>query len=241
MHLLTTTQYDLFKKNKVNREYNEDNIRKIMTSISTKNKMKLKPVIVDKYMNVMDGQHRIEAARRLGIEVSYIIDEEACDEDIILMNANQKSWQLTDYLNFFCQKKNPEYMQLDAFLKDHQLSIMQLRALMGENDSFSANFKNGKFIFPKNERFEYLQERLANLRYVQGYIKNKMPNTKICFEGSIFIHALLEFFNNKRVDVLTFIEKLEYKLDLLRPSTNRIGYIAMFKNIYNWKNNHPLE
>lgn len=241
MTLLRTKDYDMFKKNVVNRNYNEDNVKKIMNSISVRNKLNLKPIIVDKNMYVMDGQHRIEAARRLGIEVVYIIDEEATDEDIILLNANQKSWQLTDYLNYFCHKKNQDYIQLDDFLKEHDLSIMQMRALMSENDSFSINFKRGKFVFPKKDKLAKLHDRLSNLRFVQDYINDKLPNTKICHQGSLFIHALLEFFNNKKVDVKTFIEKLEYKLDLLRPCTNRVAYIIIFKNIYNWKNNRPVE
>lgn len=241
MPVLKTKDYEIFKRNAANRPYNEDNIKKLMNSIAVRNKMHLNPVIVDKEMRIMNGQHRVEAAKRIGAEVYYIIDEEAKVEDMILMNANQKNWQLSDYLNYYCQRNHSDYVQLDQFIKEHQVSIMQIRALMGESSNFSDNFKKGKYIFPKKDKFEKFESRLKNLRYVQNYIATKIPNTKIAYDGSHFMHALLEFFNIKKVDVGVFFEKLEYKLDLLRPCTNRIAYMMIFKSIYNFKNANPIE
>jgi len=242
MELLKTKDYDVFKKNPSNRTYNEGNIRKIMTSLGLKNKMDLRPVIVDKNMFVMDGQHRIEAARRLGMEVSYVVDEDAKDEDIILLNSNQKSWKLTDYLNYYCQQQNPEYVALAEFMTEHELSITQMRALMSEGDAFNTmRFKTGKFIFPKEDKFHKVNQRLQNLRQVQNFIKNKNPGTKMCYDGSVFINSFLEFISHKEVDFDIFLQKLEYKLEWLRPCTNMIGYKSIFKNIYNWKNKSPVE
>lgn len=241
MSVLRTKDYEMFKKSSANRDINEFNVKQLMKSISVKNLLDERPILVDKEMRVMDGQNRLEAARRLNIEIAYSVCENIMDEDIILLNANQKNWQLTDYLNYYVKKSNTQYVTLNDFLEKNKLSIMQMRALMNEGEKFSDKFKKGEFTFPKNGQFSKVAMRLENLRFVQEYIALKMPETKICYDGSHFIHGLLEFFNNKKVDIGVFTHKLEYKLDLLRPSTNRVGYINMFKAIYNFKNENPIE
>lgn len=241
MSILKTKEYNQFRVKPENRPLNEFNVKRLINSISSKNMLDDKPIIVDKELHVIDGQHRLEAARRLQIEIYYKINESSTSEDIILLNANQKSWQLTDYLNYYCQREYPDYVLLDDFCKKNKLSLMHVRALMNENESFSDKFKCGKFQFPSNESYFQFEKKLADLRYIQDYIEKKLPDTKICYTGSHFMHALLEFLNNKNVDVNTFINKLELKLEIMRPSTNRIGYMSMFKTIYNWKNHNPIE
>lgn len=241
MALLTTKDYTIFKKVSENRKLNEFNIKQLMNSLATKNNLHLKPIIVDKNLCVMDGQHRLEAARRLHIEVVYEIDENAEAEDIILYNANQKSWKIAEYMNFFCEKEYKEYLSLRKFCEDNNVSIMQFRALMGSGEDFTERFRKGKFVFPAQDKMEKLTEKMTTLKFVQEYIETKLPNSKVCYKGSIFIHALLDFFNIKRMDISTFIEKLEYKVDMLRPCTSRQGYMSMFKEIYNWKNVNKIE
>ncbi len=241
MTILKTKDYQIFKKKKENRETKDCNIDKLVESMSIKNMLMSKPVIVDKNMEVIDGQNRIEAAKRLKIDVYYIVDEDAKAEDMILLNAYQQKWQLTDYLHYYCESGKRDYIQLEQFCKQNELSIMQFRLLINESFAFSERFKRGKFVFPKQDNIDKLNKSLHNIRLVQEFIQTKIPDTKIYFKGSIFTYSLLEFFNTKKVDVETFMQKLEYKLEALRPCTNRMAYISMFKTIYNWKNSHPIE
>ena len=54
-----TTQYNIFKLYKGNRVVKEPYVRRLVEKI--KNKDYKVPVIVDSKMNVVDGQHRLEA------------------------------------------------------------------------------------------------------------------------------------------------------------------------------------
>lgn len=66
-----TKDYNIFKKHPNNREIFHANLEKIKRSIQIKNLLEYRPIIVDKKMQVIDGQHRLEAARQLGVPIYY--------------------------------------------------------------------------------------------------------------------------------------------------------------------------
>ena len=66
---LKTSDYSIFKKFPGNRDINPLNLRKITNSIKMHNMLDLKPIIVTESMEVTDGQHRLEAAKVLGVPI----------------------------------------------------------------------------------------------------------------------------------------------------------------------------
>ena len=96
-----TRNYELFKKHPSNTPINETIVNKLVSSIEQKNMLMLKPILVNEKMEVLDGQHRLEAAKKLSLPVYYIVQKDAQDMDMVLLNANQRTWKLADYHNFF--------------------------------------------------------------------------------------------------------------------------------------------
>lgn len=86
----STNDYTMFQKCKSNRELDPGNIKRIKSSILAKNLLHLRPILVSKNFEIIDGQHRLEAARLLKVPIFYQIHEESDFEDVILLNANQK-------------------------------------------------------------------------------------------------------------------------------------------------------
>jgi len=66
----STKDYDLFKMINYNREVMKPRIDKIVESI--KEYGFILPILVNKEFMIVDGQHRFEAAKKAGSEVSYI-------------------------------------------------------------------------------------------------------------------------------------------------------------------------
>ena len=87
-----TSDYDIFKKHVHNRPLVEGNILKILKSIQFKNLLKYRPILIDKDYRVIDGQHRLEAAKRLCISVFYEMKTDVEHVDIKLLNDNQKGY-----------------------------------------------------------------------------------------------------------------------------------------------------
>lgn len=107
----------MFKRIDANRDINKLNLKKITDSIQFKNLLHLFPLIVNKNMEIIDGQHRLKAADALGLPIYYIQDDTITKADIASMNNNRKGWSSHDYINFWARSGNHHYVKLAELLK----------------------------------------------------------------------------------------------------------------------------
>ena len=241
-----TKDYDVFKKHRCNRPLDESAVLRLMASIQKCNRLSSKPICVDHEFSIIDGQHRLEAARRLGIPIHYILEDFSPD-DMLQMNANQKSWLIADYLNYFsADKKNArrheEYSKLKEFMERERVSVsIAVQILNGDRSSeFFRKFKDGLYQFPTDEEFKEAMEKKDKIKATIDYIKRTTSGPKGYLDKVTFYSAMVDFFNVKSFDYETFKNKLAYKIDLLRPCTRQCDYVRIFKDIYNWKNQRPI-
>ncbi len=71
MKINKTYNYDKFGDLDGNRKLNQSNLNWIIESM--RKKYNPIPIIVNKKMQVIDGQHRLEACRRLNLPVFYLV------------------------------------------------------------------------------------------------------------------------------------------------------------------------
>ena len=106
-----TKEYGMFKSITGNRDISERNVKGIMKNIRDHG---LKPtiVIVNENMEVIDGQHRIEALKRLNLPVYYQIHKGLTLEDCIAMNTSATVWNCKDYIDSYAEIGNSNYVEL---------------------------------------------------------------------------------------------------------------------------------
>lgn len=114
--ILHTTDYDRFIRLKSNRPVKERDVKKLAEKIQRKNLLHLFPVLINSKWEIIDGQHRIEAARMLGLQVYYIMDDDVTSADIAIINNTRKSWNSRDYIHFYAQEGRSEYKKLERIL-----------------------------------------------------------------------------------------------------------------------------
>lgn len=243
----STKDLSIFKKHPSNREIRIDNVRKIKNSLLAKNLLKFKPVLVDNFMRILDGQHRIEAAKQLGLEVWYQIQEDSAPEDIILINANQRRWGLEDYLNFQVAQGNVEYAKIKQWCTKHNASLQEYLRLdptlnySKSNGKMSLKFRSGTYKFPNDEQLASIEKTKQAVDRVYEAIDSYLLSDKTFIKLSYFRRSLVEFLAREDVDLSTFLIKLRNKTEALRPCATCLGYLHMFRDIYNWKNQNPIE
>jgi hypothetical protein len=144
-----TTDYDIFKKVVGNRPVFTAHVDKLRRSIQRKNMLERNPIKVNEKMQIIDGQHRLEAARQLSLPIYYLIEPEGGLSEIQLLNANNRSWLTSDYLESFIAMGRREYMQLRDFAEEYRISIsiaMQvLSQRYNDHDVLLREFREGKF------------------------------------------------------------------------------------------------
>src|SRR5690348_12851099 len=107
-----TNDYQIFKKMDGNRNLDRFHLRKLSSSIQKDNQLSVHPIIVNKDFYVIDGQHRLEVAKSLGLEIFYVQSDTVTDLHVIDGNVNQKSFEVSNYIDYFAIKeKNPVYIE----------------------------------------------------------------------------------------------------------------------------------
>lgn len=120
----STKDYSLFKLRNDNREHgiNKTHLDYLIEKIKLRNLLDLNPIIVNEDFEVINGQHRLEAAKRLNLPIYYRVIEKCSAKDIIDLNFS-KSWTMSDYLHFYCENNYEEYIKLKEFIYKSRLTL----------------------------------------------------------------------------------------------------------------------
>ena len=117
-----TTNYDDFRFWKNNR--NPVKYDKLVKSIQANDLTSACPILVNRNRFIIDGQNRFLACKKLGKPIYYIvkdIPDKEIDNYIITLNTASTNWNLPDYLSYYIKKGYTNYIELDAFMKAHNL------------------------------------------------------------------------------------------------------------------------
>lgn len=232
-----TTNYDLFKFRDDNRvKIDQAHIRKLMDSITARNLLELRPIMVNEKLEIIDGQHRLHAAKNLSVEIYYQIQQNLEASDIILMNVT-KTWSMADYLNFHCHNQKDEYIKLKNFMDKHNIGVRVAYNMSCGNSKVSEeSFKHGDFKFSMNEMEKVVEICWETIGYIKKINGRSAYTQSVKFWGALLkVIKHPEFRHEKWKSNL---EKLIYKCG---PKNGERDYIIMLQGIYNWKNHTRLD
>lgn len=227
MNIVKSSNYDQFDTFVGNRKVYPDHVNRLMKSIQQKNLLEENPIIVA-LGKIIDGQHRIEAARKLKIPFYYIEREEGTLDDIRRLNVYTKPWTLNDYLDSYIELGNENYMILADYMKRYGLPIsVSVNLLTGTSTtggSGSMNaFRVGKFtVIRLKEADEEAQALLKLKSYTEGNVWRKRD----------FITAMKKVWG--KIDKTIFQEKVVNKGDRIRSRLSVKEYLRDLEDIYNF-------
>ncbi len=154
--IYSTRNYSQFKKLEHNRSVLKN--RKELLVESFKKGEVLNPIVVNKHMEIIDGQGRFEARKELKLPIYYIIDAEKGIDDCRRMNAFNSSWSAKDYLESFSQSGNENYTRLLETIKETQFPlprVMRFANKGGKNEKVSY-LAYEKLIFTEEDKCQVL-------------------------------------------------------------------------------------
>jgi hypothetical protein len=236
-----TNQYGLFKLLRGNRPIDRYHLRKLKESIEKNNHLNLHPIIVNQNNEIIDGQHRFEVCKQLGIEVFYIKSDSIKDEHLIDCNVNQKSFDVENYIDFFAIKENKEeYIQLKNMLKATKLKPKALLTLiLGIVSTNLLEFlKTGKFKFPSNDDQTKVLDFYSDFI---AYASDKRLKPMSMFSNHNFTRALRWLFKTSGFDSSIFFKKLDLRWFDLKPQRTSEDWYSLLISIYNFKNHNRLD
>ena len=231
-----TTNYNQFKKIKGNRPYAQRHLSNLIASIAEKNLLEYKPILVNEQMEIIDGQHRVAAAKKLGLPV-YFIQMGFGDLRTVIASQVERTWGLSDFLESHILLGNKDYKILKDYLDKYHLSIgVSIHLLAGEKaGSASENKKIGKSSTMKLFKEGLFKvTNLSNAQYIAEKVQDIVPHTEgSTWKDRTFIDALVIVYT--KVKPSAFLEAVIRSGIKIPKKAKLRDYLILFEDIYNFR------
>jgi hypothetical protein len=224
-HVQTTTNYNLFSPLDGNRTKNELHIKRLEKSMSENYLFTV--IIVNEQMQIIDGQHRFEVIKKLGLPLNYIVCQNYGLHEVQTLNQNTKNWTADDFMDGYADMGLEDYKLYRSFKKKYGFGHTETRAMLGswEGGSTTEKFNNGDFKVKDYKRACDIAEKVIST-------KKYYP---IGCKRRTYVLALVYLFRNPAFDFSEFMSKLNIQPSALVDCTTSTKYIELIEQIYNYK------
>jgi len=229
---ISTNKYDLFKFIPGNRPIDEKHVNWLMSAIQKKNLLPLNPIIVNKNFEVVEGQHRLVAAERLGVHIFYLKDDDITKADMASLNKNRKNWSVLDYINYWATEQAPGFDTLTTFMLENPLiPPSTILRLIGPDQGGNSTGKLRDGIVDVSN--------IDQANYICSVLKEYAELINFAHERN-FVLAVMSSIRTPGYDHDTMRRKLEYQSRSLRRCITVKQYCEMLQEIYNYNSSKNL-
>lgn len=226
-----THNYEMFNLMFDNRELSELHLKRLKESF--KQHYLVSPIIVNEKMQVIDGQHRLSAARELKLPVYYIIIKNYGIEEVAILNNNQKNWTKMDYLNMYAEEGKEPYKQLRDFMKmfpdfgiqaAERIVTNRASTKMSNVESVQMkDFQEGKLVITDIQKAYKIAAKIMDFKpYYPGFNRRS------------FVSAVIPLFGYKHYNHKEMIHKMEGPIKI-EDRANVSDYREQLEEIFNYR------
>jgi len=223
-----TKDYDMFKKLLGNRSVNPRQVNNIIKSISEVGVLP-QPILVNEKFEVVDGQNRLEAFKKLECTVLFIVKEGLGVRDCIRMNMNNSKWKMDDYIDCFADLGNENYIKLKKLAEAYPFSKSLIASMtLGHYNSAGGGSKimvtRGEYTL-SDEEYNKAVETLDKVMELWDVAWGKGGNKTSLYDAIRFTVTHDVDLNRMKtvIEKMTFIEKY----------SDTYGYLRLFSEAYN--------
>ena len=223
-----TKRYSLFISPSHQRDISNNSIKAIMESMKEHGiisaiSVRKSSTYKGKY-ETFDGQHTVEACKRLSLPVIYNEFEDVSNRAMISLNGKSKKWKLKDYLKFGVTDGIKDYIFLDRAYKKERLPLTALIMMYGRaygNISFKDLKWKALTIDRGNIILKYIKEieTTFNIKHVRF---------------ARFVWGFGKVIDSGKYDHDRMIYQLGKCSSMLTKQANPEGYTANIEMVYNF-------
>ena len=218
---METTNYTNFKLVESNRDVSKGLVKRIEKSIKELGYVKSRPILVNSNFEIIDGQHRFNACKNLGLPIHYEVfnGDSETDNLMIKLNSVQQVWSVKDYCNHYAKKGVAFYIEVIKLQEDYKLGISNTLTICAKSKGggFAKEVHNG-LDFKLNEKRYFI------IDFVQKY---HLLNYNKTHHFVSAIKILIDKCDKKQID------KLEKSIMSIPQQPNVGTYLNVFENIIN--------
>jgi len=188
------------------------------------------PIIVNRKKQIIDGQHRFEAAKLAGKGLYYITANKYGENEMMSINKTMKNWSKNDYLSHYVSKGNKNYIKVAEFRKEFPMFSLTDSCIFLKGGLASGinkqTFSTGKFKAGSMEK----------ARVWANFILSLEPYAPKIFYRTVFVRTMLSILAKYDEFVMSeFIKKAEIVPHYFKICGDKAGYSRMIEDIYNFK------
>lgn len=218
-YIYETDDYSVFNFEESNRSIR--NINSLTENIR-KNGLQ-QPLTVNKEMVVIDGQHRLQVLKNLGMPVQFRINENAGIHEILSMNTDTKNWTENDFIVHYAKLGFEDYQVLISLSERYQIPLSNFL----RSNLTSGDFKNGEL------KLKPVEEIIGICLKYRDYCEA----TGLSHKGQTSFRAfrnLLEFENYDHNYFIRKAEQLTQKMKLNSTVTGVNNQLLIFLEVNNY-------
>lgn len=188
-----TKDYSMFSGMEYNRTVVESRVSKLMASLSEKEI--LNPIVVNEKGEIVDGQGRYEALKRLDRPIRFVISPGADINDCRRMNLYNTNWKLDDFVNSYVAQKRQPYMLFKRCKEETGFPYMRILRLCNHSASHvNKVIERGELQFTEEDIAvvkrvkEAAEEILDALQFTKRYNEAFIVAVKVMMETEGYDH-----------------------------------------------------
>lgn len=226
-----TSNYRLFRLMHDNREQSPSHILRLKAAFEEfGNLTAAQPVLVNENMEVVDGQHRLTAARELGVPVYYRVVPGLNIRTARSMNILHRSWNVDDYAESYAASGDANYQRYlrlrEDFQYNHSIILTYIAGSRVDSSGDYKAFREGNFTLSPDQDTR-ARERLAMLNSVEDIAPMAHQRE--------FALAFLTATQVPGYDHQRMVNKMTSGSGLIHRYASVADYQRMLEEIYNFK------
>lgn len=247
--VIETYDYSKFKDILGNRNINNLNVKRLVQSFQKSYLMS--PIIVNENFEIIDGQHRFLAAKKLQLPINYIMVKGYSLDEVKSLNETGIKWSKKDHLNAYVELGYPAYLKFKEFMDqypDFSLSACEVfitNQLSGSHISKSDSSLKSDTNKRGYYAVRYFQEGDLQIDDYDLACENaeKVLMIKPFYDGysrALFVRAMVGIFRIKEYSHNQLINRLEANPTAMQHCSNISQYKILIEEIYNFRSRNKI-
>lgn len=173
----STTDYDQFNLFGANRDINEAHVRRLKKSFEEQgNLTQVQPILVNERYDVVDGQHRLTAARELGVPIYFTVVPGIGIEEARQMNLLHRRWDSEAFLKTYAAEGRRPYIEFSKLKFDYPeftFSVIIAGVIGHQSTGNMAAFRRGEMEMFNIEETKARLDDLSELAEISSAFKSR--------------------------------------------------------------------
>lgn len=224
VQIYSTKEYHLFNSIDGNRTVNKKHVNRLKKSMSENYLFTL--IIVNEKYEIIDGQHRFQAIKELGLPLYFIVKDGYQLDFVHQYNINTQNWKSADYLESYCGLGNLQYLEFKKFITKHEINMQIAMYILTGDDSGNMvkMFNAGLFKIKDIKEAEDIMDKL-----------NKCAPYFARYKTRWFVYAIIRLLKKPQFEFEDFLNKLKTQPTALQVCNDVKQYVELIEEIYNYR------